>query len=628
MILQSLVALARREELLGDPGYDAKPVHWIILIDAKGGVLSVRYTGAKNPGDKRETVLSLPIPKRRSRGGLAVVPDILVDKALYVLGLGDPDKPDERERLAECLDTMIEETGVIAKTTGDEGARAQWKAMQAIRDDPASFARIWAGNEETILVPQGKDRAVAVPKRWKTNRSTLFAFELSTDDPVRLVCRRPAVRRWIAEQAAPEEAEGSDDGDLCLVSGTWCVPVATHDQIDLPGDTGRLPLISFNQPAFEHYGRTGNQNAPVSKEAANAYFIALRRLLARGDFVHPTDGCVLPRRNLSLTSSTTVLYWCDAADRESDPTDDLLLDALARGDAAEKAKHIEAVYSAPRTGRPVLREDPTLFYTLVLTREKSRVVLRSADLHTVGDVAQSVEQFLKDVDICPRFVSEREHRGLVYLVEGTRSANASGAEPIADLSTRLYRCALDRRLPYPREVLSVILGRVRCNDKEGPSTRRMALLKAVLNRTFSTDLSSSKELSVSLNPDYPSTAYQLGRLFAVLEKVQQDATNAKAGIADRFLGTAMAAPALVFPRLLKLKEHHLSKIGGEHPGWEVNLRKLIDAIAQRLPPELPMTQALVQQGTFMIGYHHQRAALWPERPAAEPPPPAPTGNAA
>ena len=80
----------------------------------------------------------------------------------------------------------------------------------------------------------------------------------------------------------------------------------------------------------------------------------------------------------------------------------------------------------------------------------------------------------------------------------------------------------------------------------------------------------------------------------------------------------MASPGLVFPRLLKLSHHHLSKIGGESPGREVNLIQLYDAIMARLPPELPVTQRLVEQGTFMIGYHHQRADLWTKKSASQP----------
>ena len=77
---------------------------------------------------------------------------------------------------------------------------------------------------------------------------------------------------------------------------------------------------------------------------------------------------------------------------------------------------------------------------------------------------------------------EREHRGIRHLYEAYRTASSSTAEPLDDLATRLYRCALDHRLPYPREILAVLIGRVRSNDKEGASTRRMALIKAVAIR--------------------------------------------------------------------------------------------------------------------------------------------------
>ena len=164
---------------------------------------------------------------------------------------------------------------------------------------------------------------------------------------------------------------------------------------------------------------------------------------------------------------------------------------------------------------------------------------------------------------------------------------------------RLYQSAISGT-PFPPELLAAVLRRIRSHDDAGVSTSRVALLKATLKRAY------GKEVPVSLQKDYPSTAYHLGRLFAVLENAQDKATKAQAGIAERFLGSALASPALVFPRLLKLSHHHLAKIGG---GLEHNFRQLIDDIVACLPPELSRTQALVEQGTFMVGYHHQRAAM-------------------
>jgi len=372
-----------------------------------------------------------------------------------------------------------------------------------------------------------------------------------------------------------------------------------------------MPLVSFNLPAFEHYGREGNENAPVGEEAANAYAMALRRLLSPQP-ISPESGRPLPKRNLRLSPDTTVIFWTDAHETGADPLDEMWL-----SQDETDPNTVAAAYSRPRSGgRPALVDDPTRLFSLVLTRVKSRAVLRVADLHTVGGVARSGVQFFADMAICPRFTNERDHRRIRNLVEGTVSAEVREKSPAADLATRLFRAALDSRLPYPWELLSAAVRRIRAHDSEGVSTRRAALAKAVLNRTLTSHAAPQrlpKELPVALEPDYPSSAYQLGRLFALLEKAQQEATDAKAGISERFLGNAMSAPALVFPRLLKLSKHHLAKIGSGSPGREVNLGRALDEIVGHLPPELPRTHSLVEQGTFVVGYHHQRAALWSKK---------------
>ena len=183
------------------------------------------------------------------------------------------------------------------------------------------------------------------------------------------------------------------------------------------------------------------------------------------------------------------------------------------------------------------------------------------------------------------------------LTKATASAKAKDAESAHDLSARLYQSAIGGG-PLPMDLLATLLRRVRTEGHQGITPTRIALIKATLIRSF------QQEIPVSLDPDHPAPAYHLGRLFAVLEAIQDTAINANAGIADRYLGAAMGTPALVFPRLLKMHHHHLGKIGG---GLAVTYGRTIDAIISRLPAELPSTQALREQGTFMVGYHHQRS---------------------
>jgi CRISPR-associated protein Csd1 len=102
-------------------------------------------------------------------------------------------------------------------------------------------------------------------------------------------------------------------------------------------------------------------------------------------------------------------------------------------------------------------------------------------------------------------------------------------------------------------------------------------------------------------------AYRLGRLFAVIEKVQGDALgNVNATVRDRFYGAASATPAVVFPRLLRTYQHHLAKLSA---GMKIVRERLSQEILGPIR-KFPAHLNLEQQGLFALGYYHQAKDLW------------------
>lgn len=110
-----------------------------------------------------------------------------------------------------------------------------------------------------------------------------------------------------------------------------------------------------------------------------------------------------------------------------------------------------------------------------------------------------------------------------------------------------------------------------------------------------------------LDPTNPNAAYRLGRLFAVLEKIQEEASpSLNATIRDRYFGAASSTPVSVFTTLLRLKNHHLGKL---NKGRAVQMEKLIGEIMEELA-DFPRQLGLPDQGRFALGYYHQRQAFF------------------
>ncbi len=153
---------------------------------------------------------------------------------------------------------------------------------------------------------------------------------------------------------------------------------------------------------------------------------------------------------------------------------------------------------------------------------------------------------------------------------------------------------------YPATLLNGVTLRIRA---EHEVTRgRAAIIKAYYTRNQS-KYCSKEVLTVKLNDESEYLPYVLGRLFAVLEAVQ-DAANPgiNTTIKDRYFNSACATPAVIFPTLLKLAQKHLQKLeGGQYVFYDRQLTALMGMIHE----EFPARMTLPEQGAFELGYYHQ-----------------------
>ena len=130
---------------------------------------------------------------------------------------------------------------------------------------------------------------------------------------------------------------------------------------------------------------------------------------------------------------------------------------------------------------------------------------------------------------------------------------------------------------------------------------RAAIIKAYLNRL--NDNNNNEKLNIMLDKENQNQGYLCGRLFAVLDKIQEDA-NGIHSIRERYMNSASATPAMVFATILNLSTHHLEKL---NTGGQVFYEKLKQEIISKLDANgFPAHLDLQDQGRFFVGYYHQR----------------------
>ena len=598
MILQALHELAEREGLVEDPDYEWRPVAWIICLGPAGeylGLLGTHSVPVATPGKKtgRPEAKHFRIPKRLpSRSGSAPPPEFMADNALYVFGLSTKDKQTPPEKALPRADAFRDYIAQCARETDDTGAKAVFSFLSAHRSGALR---------------------IQLPEHTLSNE--VFAFSL--DHGETLVSDRPLIDQWWRNQRS-DTAAGAAAG-WCLVSGKQAQNAEKHPKIkNLPGgNTSGAALISFNKASFESYGWKENENALISRNAAEACAAALNRLLAEKPPDPRNPGRTLPRQHIRLSSDTVVSYWT------SKPSDFLsFFDLLVTANPESVAEAYRSIWR----GVPVTIDDPACFYALTISGAEGRAIVRDWLESTVSQVAANLAAHFADLKLsrltpAPKKGSLPPQFPLRQLAESLcpESANADTPPPLV---TQLFHSAISGA-PYRFSVLQRAVERTRAEITRDSWTdlcrfdARAALIKAFLNRhkRAHPDTAHYPEILPMLDPTNDSPGYVLGQLMAVLELAQQLAMDANATIVDRYFNGASAAPRTVFVRLLKSAHHHLRKAEDDasKAGTSFRLKRLIDQLSDKFNPKdngFPSRLSIEQQGLFVLGYHQMRRWLW------------------
>lgn len=574
MILQALNAYYRRKQTDPDPknrlpafGLEEKEIPFILEIDAEGRLVNLADTRSGEGKKKIGQRFLVPQGVKRASN---ITANLLWDNAEYVLGVDTRSKP---ERVAE-----------------------QHAAYRARLDALPESARDDAGILAVLAFLDAPDRVrLEAHPAWADILAVnpVMTFRLHGD--LELVCQRPAV---VAASEVSSEATADQPAGICLVSGDQAAIERLHPSIKgvWGAQTSGANIVSFNARAFESYGKRERQgeNAPVGKAAVFAYTTALNHLLARDS-----------RQRMQVGDTSTV-FWAEAPHEL-----ETLFGEVMRDDPGQGIGALKALYSAVQSGKFSVGDANARFHVLGLAPNAARIAIRFWETATALELAQRIQCHFEDIRLVHADY-EPEHLSLFRLLTGLALLGKADNIP-PNLGGEVLRAILEG-LPYPAPLLNLAVQRCRAEQK--PTYARAAAIKAYLNRLIRQGNTNEREFLPMLDPANLNPAYRLGRLFAVLEKIQEEASpGLNATIRDRYYGAASTSPSTVFPMLLKLKNHHVSKL--DERGRKMLYRAFTDhkpddyiGLVLQNVTKIPNNFALPDQGHFALGYYHQRQAFF------------------
>ncbi|MFA5878938.1 MAG: type I-C CRISPR-associated protein Cas8c/Csd1 [Candidatus Margulisiibacteriota bacterium] len=573
MILQALYDYYQRkasdpESKIAPYGFEWKEIPFLIVIDEQGNFVNLEDTREGEGKNKRIKSYLLPRAVLRT---IKIIPQLLWDKEEYLLGTS---------------------TEVDAKHTSFKNLILN--LPDYIRQDAGVNAVINFYNKNGI-------EYVTQAMNWKdviSAKNPFMTFKLAGEiNPIPcLETIRESVR--LTQQETPDNLDDSADTDtsltikaICLITGQKETIARTHRKTFINKDANTL--VSFQKNSgYDSYGKIQAYNAPISLSGEDAYTTSLKMLLEKGS------------KNKFNIGGTIFIFWAEKDNLLEDNFSFFFnkppIDNPDRGIQA-----IKSLFESIHSGK-FNTEGETKFYLLGLCPGGgTRIAIRLWKTGTVKDFAEKIAGHFTDLEIIHGKNDEREYFSLFNLLSNiVLEYKVDNLPP--NLAGKVIECILDGS-PYPATLQQQCLRRIRAEQKV--NRIRAAILKGYLNRFNRFHYKNEKEITMALDLENTNQGYLCGRLFAVLEKIQEEAQpGINSTIKDRYYGAASSTPITVFGRLVNLTGHHLVKL---HPGRKTNLEKLIQEVMSPINSNgMPAHLSLDDQSRFAIGYYHQRQALF------------------
>jgi CRISPR-associated protein Csd1 len=541
-------------EAIAPPGWEFKELPYLIVLDSDGRFVAIEETREQ----KRARKFRVPKSVKRTVG---IAANLLWDNLEYAFGIPCKNSPERVQQMHSLFVKRIQDELGTLNLPSVAALVTFLRSNPIAQIEQTPFASLW---------------------EQMCQENPFISFRI--DGSSHACITEDIFGKW-----SPPVEEGTPEG-TCLVTGMRAPIERLHPAIKgvRGANSTGASLVSFNAKAFESYGKEQSFNSPVSIEAAFSYTTALNMLLDRDS------------PNKVVFGNTTIVFWAEEPPSEQEFDLEGQFEWFFEQPIDDPDRSIEAVralYEAHESGK--LASSDSRFYVLGLAPNAGRIAVRFFRSGTIREFGERIVQHFDDLQI-ERGPHDPEYLTLRRLLQAiVLQGKLENLAPT--LEGQIIESILDGTL-YPSSLLQFCIRRIRA--EQSVTYPRAAILKAYLNRFFRLFHHSSQEVTMALDPSNTRSAYLLGRLFAVLERVQEIAQpGINATIRDRFYGAASATPVAVFPQLLKLKNHHVAKL--DNPQQVTYFEKLIGQILEPLA-SFPAQLSMHEQAEFALGYYHQR----------------------
>ena len=553
MILQALYEYYKRSDNLPRKGMELKEIGFLIVIDKEGHFL--RFEDRRI--DKKQAQQFL-VKKHIGRTS-ALAANYLYDNSGYVFGYSD--KGDAMAQYHTFKDKVL---SIYEAHLENRDITAVYKFYQQKQSEVL---------EQMQTDPLWSDIVKNLSKKYST-----FSFLIEGD--TKIVAEKIELLDIAEEECLAKQ-------QVCIVSGKKGNAVETTTATMIPGSQATAKLVAFQvNSGYDSYGKVKGGNAPISEEAEFAYTTALNHML-RSD-----------SRNKFLIGNRTFLFWASKDDEAGEKAEESIFRMFGFNEREDDPnRHIEQVrkpFNAIYSGslKTSLYDK---FYILGLAPNSARIAVAYWSELPLKEFAELILRHFEDMEIVDTRKEKKPYMGLRSILASiTLGGKSSDATP--NLPEAVVR-SIFQGVPYPYTLFAGCIRRIRA--EQTLNITRAAIIKAYLNRQQNNN---QKKINVMLDDKNTNQGYLCGRLFAVLDKIQDEANN-QHSIRERYMNSASATPAAVFATILNLSYHHSEKL---NEGRKVWFEKIKQEIVDKISPNgFPAHLDLQDQGRFFVGYYQQ-----------------------